>query len=165
MSSKTIFDGNKVVFDAMVIINFHGLLALDKLVSWAKGEIIIEKYLREKEILHSMAGQIDLAEYIKNGSIIEDGITSQEQSQIVYYYLKTSIGKTIIHKGEAICLALAIDQGYGFASDEKAIRDEFKRKCPGKICVSSWMIVDKAASLGLIGDQGAAGLKKGFFYT
>lgn len=164
MSSKTIFNGEKVVFDAMVIINFHGLLALDKLINWAKGEIIIEKYLKEKEILHSMAGAIELVAYIQNGSIIEDEIISQNQSQLLYYYLKTPIGKTRIHKGEAICLALAIDQGYGLASDEKSVREEFKRKCPGKICVSSWMIVDKAVQSGLINDQDAGGLKKGLFY-
>lgn len=165
MSSKTIFNGEKVVFDAMVIINFHGLLALNKLVDWAKGEIIVEKYLKEKEILHSMAGPIDLEEYIKNGAIIEEEIVSQEQSQLLYYYLKTPVGKAIIHRGEAICLALAINKGYGLASDEKDVREEFKRKCPGKVCVSSWMIVDKAVQLGLICDRDGVGLKKGFFYT
>jgi len=165
MDSKTIFNGNKVVFDAMVIINFHSVLALDNLLSWANGEIIIEKYLKEKEILYSMAGSIDLTPYINNGIIILEEIAGQNQEQMFFHYLKNGIGKTKIHKGEAVCLALAISKGYGLVCDEKAVREEFKRKCPGEICVSSWMIVDMAVRLGLTNSQDAVGFKKGFFYT
>jgi predicted nucleic acid-binding protein len=165
MTRKTIFDGQKVVFDAMVIINFHGLLALDKLVNWAKGDIVIEKYLKEKEIKYSKAGPIILEKYIKNGSMMEVEITSKKETDMFYQVLKTPIGKTTIHKGEAACLALAMGKGYGLASDEKAVREEFKRKCPDKICVSSWMIVDKAIRLGMISKKDGEDLKKGFYFV
>ena len=164
MSGNTIFNGNKVVFDAMVIINFHGLLALDKLISWAKGEIVIEQHIK-KEVKFSKAGPIDLTQYLKDSSVIEEEISGQEQEELFYQYFKSTIGKTKIDAGEAACLALAINKGYGLASDERAVREEFKRKCSKKICVSSWMIVDKAAGLGLLGAQEAEDLKKGFFYV
>ncbi|MBU4304413.1 MAG: GIY-YIG nuclease family protein [Candidatus Omnitrophica bacterium] len=60
MSPATLFNGNKVVFDAMVIINFHGLVMFDKLIGWAPEEIVIEKSIK-KEASHSMNGPIDLA--------------------------------------------------------------------------------------------------------
>jgi len=34
MSPATLFKGSKIVFDAMAIINFHGLVMLDKLIGW-----------------------------------------------------------------------------------------------------------------------------------
>lgn len=164
MSGNTIFNGNKVVFDAMVIINFHGLLELDKLISWAKGEIVIEQHIK-KEIKFSKAGPIDLTQYIKDGSVIEEEISGQAQEQLFYKYFESTVGKTKIDAGEAACLTLAISKRYGLASDERAVREEFKSMCPNKICVSSWMIVDKAASLGLLGGQEAEDLKDGFFYV
>jgi len=164
MKQQTIFSGNKVVFDAMIIINFHGLLALDKLINWARGEIVIERKVM-KETQHSQAGPIDLSSYLQDNSIASEEITGQQQEQLFYYYLKHPIDKKIIHVGEAACLALAIGKGYGLASDEKVVREEFKRKCPDKICVSSWMIVDKAVALGFLNVQEGGGLKKGFFYV
>ena len=164
ISQQTIFSGNKVVFDAMIIINSHGLLALSKLAGWAKGEIVIEKHIR-KEAQYSKAGQIDLTTFTQDGSIIEDKIFGREQEKLFYQYLKNSIGKVKIHTGEAACLALAISKGYGLASDEKVVREEFQRKCPDKICVNSWSITDKAVSFGLLTKQEAENLKKGFFYV
>lgn len=164
MSKKTIFNGNKVVFDAMVIINFHGLLALEKLISWVKSEMVVESHVKQ-EAQYSQAGSIDLTQYIQDGSVIEEEISGQEQEELFYHYLKSALGKTKIHAGEAACLALAISKGYGLASDEKAVREEFKRKCSDKICMSSWMIVDKAIERGMISAQDGQGLKKGFFYV
>lgn len=41
----------------MVIINFHGLVMLDKLIGWAPQEIVVEKRIK-KEASHSMNGPI-----------------------------------------------------------------------------------------------------------
>lgn len=164
MSNKTIFNGDRVVFDAMVIINFHSLLVLDKLVDWANGEIVVEIHII-REAQYSQSGEIDLNQYIQRGAIVREDIADPQQESLFLQYLKTRISDTTVHKGEAACLALAISKGYGLACDEKLVREEFKRKCPSKICVSSWMIVDKAVKLSLINSQNAAGLKKGFFYT
>ena len=71
MGPATLFNGNKVVFDAMVIINFHGLIMLDKLIGWAPQEIVVEKRIK-KEASHSMNGPIDLEPYISSGVVIEE---------------------------------------------------------------------------------------------
>lgn len=164
MSSPTLFNGNLVVVDAMVIINFHGLLAIDKLISWTKGELVIESRVK-KEAQHSITGPIDLTPYIENNSIIEEEINGKEQEELFYHYFNRKVGKSIIHSPDAACLALAISKGYGLASDEKILRDEFKSKCPRKICINSWGIVDKACKLGLIEMERAEDLKIGFFYV
>jgi len=164
METQTIFDGNIVVIDAMVIINFHGLLALEKLINWAKKELVVEKRIRA-EAKSSLAGQIDLTPHIEDQSIAEEEILGEEQEKLFCYYFNRQIGKTRIHEADAACLALAISKGYGLASDEKALRDEFKTKCPHKICIHSWGIVDKAYKLGLIEKEEAEGLKKGFYYV
>lgn len=164
MTTKTIFDGNLVVIDAMVIINFHGLLAFEKFIAWAKKEMVVEKRVR-REAKSSLAGPIDLTPYIDDKSIIEEEIAGDEQEKLFYRYLTRQIGKTRIHEADAACLALAISKGYGLASDEKVLREEFKAKCPTKICVNSWGIVDKANKLGLISNEEAENLKKGFFFV
>ena len=163
MSQPTIFNGGLVVIDAMVIINFHGLLALDKLASWAKGEMVIERRVKD-EARRSLAGPIDLTPFIRDNSIIEEEIEGKEQEGLFYHYFNRQIGKTIIHEADAACLALAISKGYGLASDERIIRSEFQRRCPNKICIHSWGIVDKANDLGLIDKHEAEGLKKGIYY-
>ncbi|MCL5985440.1 MAG: hypothetical protein M1371_02620 [Actinobacteria bacterium] len=38
MIPLTLFNGSLVVVDTMILINFHGLLVLDSLIRWAKGE-------------------------------------------------------------------------------------------------------------------------------
>lgn len=164
MSPPTIFNGNLVVIDAMVIINFHGLLALEKLISWAKGEMVVERRVKN-EAWRSIADPIDLTPYIRDNLIIEEEIEGKEQEELFYHYFNRIIGKTVIHEAEAACLALAIAKGYGLACDEKVVRDEFKKRCPTKICIHSWGIVDKANALGLIGAHEAEVLKKGLYYV
>ncbi len=164
MSPPTIFSGNLVVVDAMVIINFHGLLALEKLISWAKRELVIERRVKN-EARFSMAGSIDLTPYIRNNLIIEEEIEGEEQEKLFYYYVNRRLGKTVIHEPDAACLALAMSKGYGLACNEKVVRDEFKKRCSNKICVHSWGIVDKANDLDLIGTDEAEGLKKGLYYV
>lgn len=163
MSPPTIFNGNLVVVDAMVIINFHGLLALAKLINWAKKEIVIERRVKN-EAQFSMAGTIDLTPYIQNNLIIEEEIEGKEQEELFYHYFNRPLGKTVIHEAEASCLALAMSKGYGLACDEKVVRDEFRKRCPYKICVHSWGIIDKANDLDLIEKDEAEGLKKGLYY-
>lgn len=164
MSPATLFNGNKVVFDGMVIINFHGLLMLDKLIGWASQEIVIEKRVR-KEANHSMNGPIDLEPYISSGAVSEEEIQGKEQEELFYKYRNQKIGSTTIHSGEAACLALAISKDYGLASDELVIRKEFKSRCPGKICVHSWDIVNIMHRLGYISQPEADNLKKGIYYV
>jgi predicted nucleic acid-binding protein len=164
MSPSTLFNGSLVVVDAMVIINFHGLLVLDNLITWAKGEVVIEKRIKN-EAQFSMAGPIDLTSYIQKGLIIEEELTGKEEEDLFYYYVSNKLGGAIIHAAEAACLALAISKRYGLACDEKVVRDEFKKKCPNQICIHSWGIVDKAKDLGFIGEQEARDLKKGLYYV
>jgi len=164
MNPITIFNGNLVVVDAMILINFHGLLALEKLMTWTRNEIVIERRVKN-EARFSKAGKIDLSPYIQNASIIEKEIEGPEQEELFYYYFNRTLGKTKIHEAEAACLALAISKGYGLACDEKVVRDEFRRRCVGKICIHSWGIVDKANELGFIEKEEADYLKKGLYYV
>lgn len=164
MTQPTIFNGDHVVVDAMVIINFHGLMALDNLVSWTKGEIVIERRVRN-EAKYSLAGRIDLLPYIQNNLLIEEEIKGSEQEGLFFYYFNRPLGGKIIHEAEAACLALSISKGYGLACDEKVVRDEFRKRHPDKVCIHSWGIVDRAFKKGLIGKKEAEDLKKGFYYV
>ena len=164
MSAATLFSGQKVVFDAMVVINFHGLIMLDKLISWAPCEIVIEKRIR-KEASQSMNGPIDLEPYISNGIVLEEEIQGKDQEELFFQYCNKKIGTATIHTGEAACLALAISKGYGLACDELVIRNEFKARCPGKTCIHSWDIVTIMQKLGFINQTEANGLKKGIYYV
>jgi predicted nucleic acid-binding protein len=164
VQQPTLFNGNKVVVDAMVIINYHGLLALDKLINWTSGElVVIDKVLREA--LYSRAGTIDLAPYIRNYSISIDAIIGQKQEEMFYAYCNSTLDGKTIHNGEAACLTLAISKGYGLACDEKCVRNEFSKRCPGKICIHSWGIVDRAVKLGFISSDDGQDLKRGFYYV
>jgi predicted nucleic acid-binding protein len=164
MAPPTLFNGTLVVTDSMVLINFHGLLALDKFINWAKGEIVVEKRVKD-EAQFSVAGPLDLNPYIENKSVIEEEIEGEEQEDLFYHYISNKVDGVTIHEAEAACLALAITKGYGLACDEKVVRDEFKRKCPKQICFHSWGIVDKAKELGFISEQEAKDLKKGLYYV
>ena len=164
MAPATLFNKNKVVFDAMVIINFHGLIMLDKLIGWAPQEIVIEKSIK-KEASHSMNGPIDLKPYISNSAIIEEEIHGKEQEDLFYEYRNKKVGDATIHEGEAACLALAISKGYGLASDELVVRNEFKSRCLGKTCVHSWDIVTISQKLGFVNQTEADALKKGLYYV
>jgi predicted nucleic acid-binding protein len=164
MGPATLFNGNKVVFDAMVIINFHGLVMLDKLIGWSPQEIVVEKRIK-KEASHSMNGPIDLEPYISSGAVLEEEIHGKEQENLFYKYCNQKIGNSTIHAGEAACLALAISKGYGLASDELVIRNEFKSRCPDKTCVHSWDIVIILQKLGYIDQSEANALEKGLHYV
>jgi|GEM_PF-2339001 len=164
MSPATLFNREKIVCDAMVVINFHGLIMLDKLIGWAPKEIVIEKSVR-KEAGYSMNGPIDLEPYISSGHVIEEEIHGKEQEDLFFEYRNKKVGKAVIHAGEAVCLALAISKGYGLASDELVVRNEFKTRCPGKTCIHSWDIVTIALKLGFINQTEANGLKKGLYYV
>ncbi|MBU1148244.1 MAG: hypothetical protein KKD11_07825 [Candidatus Omnitrophica bacterium] len=164
MSPATLFNREKIVFDAMVIINFHGLVMLDKLIGWAPQEIVVEKRIK-KEASHSMNGPIDLEPYISSGAVIEEEIHGKEQEDLFYEYRNKKVGDATIHAGEAACLALAISKGYGLASDELVIRNEFKSRCPDKTCVHSWDIVTILQKLGFINQAEANALKKGLYYV
>jgi predicted nucleic acid-binding protein len=164
MRTKTLFSGNLVVVDAMVVINFHGLLALKELLVWAKEELVVEARVR-KEARFSKAGPIDLAPYIKKGSILEEEIKGVEQETLFYEYLDKEVGGARIHEAEAACLALAISKGYGLASDERVVREEFKKSNPAMICVHSWDIVDRARRLGFVSTKEANDLKRGLYYV
>ena len=100
MNPPTIFNGNLIVVDAMVIINFHGLLALEKLISWAKGEMVVERRVKN-EAKFSIAGPIDLTPYIRDNLIIEEEIEGKEQEELFYYYFTRRIGGAEIHEAEA----------------------------------------------------------------
>ena len=164
MSPATLFNGEKIVFDAMVIINFHGLVMLDKLIGWAPQEIVVEKRIK-KEASHSMNGPIDIESHISSGAVIEEEIHGKEQEELFYEYRNKKIGYATIHEGEAACLALAISKGYGLASDELVIRNEFKSRCPNKTCVHSWDIVTILQKLGFVNQTEANALKKGLYYV
>lgn len=163
-SASTIFNGKRVAVDAMIIIKFHELLSLDKLIEWSRGEMVIESKVKN-EVRFSKAGLIDLNPFIENNSIIEEVIEGEEQENLFYYYITDKIGETLFHEGEAACLALAISKGYGLACDEKLVRNEFKKKCPTQICTNSWGIVSKARKIGLISEEEAEDLSKGLHYT
>jgi len=164
MNQPTLFKKQLVVFDAMVLINFHGLYAFDKLTAWTYGELVVESIVRS-EADRSKAGSIDLQQYISNGAIIEKTLETVEHQTLFSYYLNKKIKGTTINKGEAACLALAISENFGIACDEFAVRYEFKRKCPNNVCTHSWDIVDKAVNLKLISKSEGEDLKKGFIYV
>lgn len=164
MNQLTLFNKQLVVFDAMVLINFHGLYAFNKLTNWAHGELVIESRVKN-EANHSKAGEIEYEQYIEDGAIIEKTLKTEKHKELFSYYLNKKIKETTINKGEAACLALAISENFGIACDELAVRQEFSRECPDSICIHSWGIVDKAISLKLISKSEGEILKRGFYYV
>jgi len=163
-NQETIFEENLVVVDAMVIIKFHALLVLDKLATvWAREELAITPQV-EEEASFSKNGLIDLSSYIRNGFIRKQALGDAEK-ELFLKYCREGIDKKLIHQGEASCLALAISKNYGLASDERIVREEFKRRCPGKICVHSWDIVRMARNLNLIQEKEADDLILGLYHS
>ena len=77
MCQPTLFNGTRVVLDAMIIINFHNLLALEDLVNWAKGELVVEPHVL-KEAKFSKAGKIELRSFIENQYMIEEQVQGEE---------------------------------------------------------------------------------------
>lgn len=164
MKPAPLFDGKRIVFDAMVIINFHGLLMFESLAGWASQEIVIDKTFVRKEAAYSKSGPINLQTYIAEGAIIEAEIRGKEQEELFFNYLNQTIRGTAVHEGEAACLALAITNDYGLASDERIIREEFKSRRPNSLCVNSWEIATIMQKKGYITEDKAKDLKKGLFY-
>ena len=165
MNQLTLFNKKLVVFDAMVLINFHGLYAFDKLTTWTHGELVLESKIIKVEANYSKAGEIDYEQYIAGGAIIEKVLETEEHQTLFSYYLNKKIKGTTINKGEAACLALAISENFGMASDEFAVRYEFKRKYPNNVCIHSWGIVDMAVNLKFISKREGEDLKRGFYYV
>lgn len=164
MKQLTLFNKQLVVFDAMVLINFHGLYAFDKLTNWTHGELVIERTIKN-EANHSKAGEIEYEQYIADGAIIEKTLKTEKHKELFSYYLNRKIQEKTIDEGEAACLALAISEDFGIASDERVVRQEFSRRCPNNICIHSWGIVDMAISLKLISRSEGEVLKRGFIYV
>lgn len=161
MSQQTLFGGRRVVLDAMVIINFHSLLILDKFFcEWAPGETVIHPFVRH-EAQYSLAGPIRLARYFTEKLVLEEDLTTVEQKELFFQYCEKGIGGTQIHRGEAASLALALSRGYGLACDERVVREEFKEEAPDGICLSSWEIVRKSTVLGFITERERDDLQKG----
>lgn len=160
----TLFDGKVVLLDAMVIINYHGVLALDKLLDWAKGELAVTKIVAQ-EVKYSRAGSIDIPSLIASGQLMEALLTTPLQLKLFSEYLLKGIQGTVVHDGEISTLVAALTTGCGLACDEKIIRDEFSQKAPGEICVNSWQIAAMARDKKFITQQICNDLRKGFFFV
>jgi predicted nucleic acid-binding protein len=160
-----LFGGRRVVLDAMVIINFHSLLILDKFFcAWAPGETVIHPFVRH-EVRYSRAGLIQLARYFTEKLVLEEDLTTVEQKELFFQYCEKGTNGTQIHRGEAASLALALSRRYGLACDERVVREEFKKKAPGRVCLSSWGVVRRVSELGFITERERDDLQKGLFYT
>lgn len=163
-SDSTLFDGKVVLLDAMVIISYHGVLALDKLLDWAKGELAVTKIVAQ-EAKYSQAGPIDIPYLIASKRLMEAPLDTPLQLKLFADYLSNGVRGTFVHEGEVSALVAAITTGCGLACDEKVIRDEFSQKAPGKICVTSWQIATRARDRGFITEQECSDLRKGFFFV
>jgi len=53
---------------------------------------------------------------------------------------------------------------FGEYYNERDVINEFVRKCPGKLAITSFGIIDKAQSLGFVDEQQAKDMKKGITY-
>lgn len=165
MKTSSLLNGHSFVVDAMVIINFHSCCVLDKLSNWLFGRIIIAKEVKREIIKKpSLSGSVNLEEYLKNGAMIEREIEGEEQEELFYEYYQSKLNGTSLHVGEAACLALAILTDYGLLCDEKIVLNEFKSKCPQKVCMNSWGLIGEAVKVGLIEKKESDDLKKGFYW-
>ena len=158
-----LFNGEIVTSDAMIIINFANLRLLSSFLSWASGEIAITvAVLREAE--YCMEGPIDLSGYIKKGTIIKESMSNTKEIGLFQKYLEEGVSGTQIHEGEASCLAVAIVNNYGLASDEKVVREEFARVLPNNLCLTSRMIIERAGDKDCLGKQEVREYVRGLFY-
>ncbi|NQS89585.1 hypothetical protein HQ584_07350 [Patescibacteria group bacterium] len=159
----SLFEGEIVTPDAMVIINFANLRLLTSFINWASGEIAITvPVLREAR--YFLEGPIDLSGYIKKEMIIKEPISTAKEIELFRKYLEEGISGTQIHEGEASCLAVAIVNNYGLASDEKVVREEFVRVMPNNLCLTSRMIIERAGNKGYLNNQKVCQYVKGLFY-
>ena len=158
-----LFDGGVVVLDAMVIINFGNLRFLDSFTKWAAGEVAVTiPVIREAKFCKD--GPLNLYRYIKQGILIKEQVSAKEEFQLFQMYLQDGISGVEIHEGEASCLAVAITNSYGLASDEKVVRKEFKRVMPNNLCLTSKMIIERAGNRGYLDNQKVRQYVKGLFY-
>ncbi|NQU03158.1 MAG: hypothetical protein HQ589_03295 [Syntrophaceae bacterium] len=160
---RTLFDGRKHVLDAMVFINFHGVLLLEKLFQWSSSEIVLTPSVK-KEASESKAGKISWDRYIKEGRVNFNPMKLPEEQRLFFEYLNKEIDGKVIHRGEASVLAVAIINGCGLACDEKVVRDEYKR-ATGLIGLHSWGLIDIAVQRGFLDEEYAESVKKGFYYV
>lgn len=138
-----LFDGEIVAPDAMIIIHLADLRLLSSFLIWASGEIAITvAVLREAK--YYKEGPIDLSGYIKEETIIKESMSDTREIRLFQEYLEGGISGTQIHEGEASCLAVAIVNNYGLASDEKVVRKEFARVMPNNLCLTSRIIIERA---------------------
>ncbi len=164
MTRGTLFGGRPVAADAMVIINFHGLLILDKFLRvWAPGQVVVHPYVRN-EAQWSQNGEIPWPALLERAAVREEVLESAGE-QLFFQYFGSSLSGAAIHKGEAACLALSLSRQYGLLCDERVVRDEFARRAPGLICLNSWGVVDEAARLGFITENEKDDLRRGLLYT
>ena len=160
---RTLFDGHNHVLDAMVFINFHGVLLLEKLFQWSSSEIVLTPSVKE-EAPESQAGKISWDRYIKEGSVIFNPMKLPEEQRLFFNYLNKKIDGKVIHWGEASVLAVAIINGCGLVCDEKVVRDEYKR-ATGLIGLHSWGLIDMAVQKYFLNEKYAESVKKGFCYV
>ena len=158
-----LFDGEIVTLDAMIIIHLADLRLLNSFFSWASGEIAITvAVLREAE--YHKEGPIDLSESIKKGMIIKESMSDSKEIRLFQKYLEEGISGTQIHDGEASCLAVAIVNNYGLASDEKVVREEFARVLPNNLCLTSRMIIERAGDRDYLVKQQVREYVRGLLY-
>jgi len=158
-----LFDGEIVTLDAMIIIHLADLRLLSSFLSWASSEIAITvAVLREAE--YHKEGPIDLSESIKKGMIIKESMSDTKEIGLFQKYLEEGVSGTQIHDGEASCLAVAIVNNYGLASDEKAVREEFARVAPNNLCLTSRMIIERAEDKDYLGKQEVREYVRGLLY-
>lgn len=158
-----LFNGEIITLDAMVIIHFADLRLLNSFLSWASGEIAITvAVLREAD--YHKEGPIDLSGYIKKGMIIKESMSNTKEIGLFQKYLEEGVSGTQIHDGEASCLAVAIVNNYGLASDEKVVREEFARVVPNNLCLTSRLIIERAGDKDYLGKQEVREYVRGLLY-
>ena len=163
MFFKTLFDGKRQVFDAMVFINFHGLNLLEKFFLWSKGEIILVPPVK-REASSSRMGKIDWNTYIKEKKVTYHLMDSEYEQSLFSYYLSKKSEEKEIHTGEASALAGAIANNWGLVSDERVVRKEYD-KVTCKKALHSWNLVDLAVKKGFLNEKEAEWIKKGIYYV
>jgi len=159
----SLFNGEIVTVDAMVIINFANLRLLDSFVKWASGEIVVTVSVLN-EAKFCMEGPIDLSGYIKKGMVIKEPLADIKEIALFQKYLHSELDGKIIHEGEASCLAVAINKNYGLASDESVVRKEFTRVMPNNLCLTSRMIIERAGDRGYLTSKEVRQYVKGLYF-
>jgi len=158
-----LFDGEVVTLDAMIIIHLADLRLLNSFLSWASGETAITvAVLREAE--YHKEGPINLSESIKKGMIIKESMSDAKEIGLFQKYLEEGVSGTEMDEVEASCLAVAIVNNYGLASDEKVVREEFARVLPNNLCLTSRMIIERAGDKDYLGKQQVRQYVRGLLY-